>query len=142
MIHLDICNTSYDKKKGQEPNLQFDSRPRNVRNRFDFRAYRWRATHCWKALDKSYNFSLDLVPIRGLSTKLQPCSVTGVPTMAISGLPFRSLETKIHLDVTLVEGCRVYYIGEGGGFPQIRAVVNLVSPKSLVVCPSTKCDLT
>jgi hypothetical protein len=62
--------------------------------------------------------------------------------MAISGLPFRSLETKIHLDVTLVEGCRVYYIGEGGGFPQIRAVVNLVSPKSLVVCPSTKCDLT
>jgi hypothetical protein len=29
-------------------------------------------------------------------------------------------------------------MGEGGGFPQIRVVVNLVSPKLLVVCPSTK----
>jgi hypothetical protein len=29
-------------------------------------------------------------------------------------------------------------MGEGGGFPQIRAVVSLVSPKSPVVCLSTK----
>jgi hypothetical protein len=29
-------------------------------------------------------------------------------------------------------------MGEGGGFPQVRAVVSLVSPESLVVCPSTK----
>jgi hypothetical protein len=27
---------------------------------------------------------------------------------------------------------------EGGGFPQVRAVVNLVSPELLVACPSTK----
>jgi hypothetical protein len=27
MSHLDICNTSYGKKKGQESNWQFDSRP-------------------------------------------------------------------------------------------------------------------
>jgi hypothetical protein len=27
MTHLDICNTSYGKKKGQESNWQFDSRP-------------------------------------------------------------------------------------------------------------------
>ncbi len=33
---------------------------------------------------------------------------------------------KSHLDVGPVERCRVYYKGEGGGFPQVRAVVNLV----------------
>ncbi len=30
------------------------------------------------------------------------------------------------LDVGPVERCRVYYKGEGGGFPQVRAVVSLV----------------
>jgi hypothetical protein len=29
-------------------------------------------------------------------------------------------------------------MGEGGGFPQVRVVISLVSPKSLVVRPSTK----
>jgi hypothetical protein len=28
--------------------------------------------------------------------------------------------------------------GEGGGFPQVRAVVSLVSPKLPMACPSTK----
>jgi hypothetical protein len=50
----------------------------------------------------------------------------GVPTWAISGLPLGSPEIKSHLDVGPVERCRVYYKGEGGGFPQVRAVVSLV----------------
>jgi hypothetical protein len=29
-------------------------------------------------------------------------------------------------------------MGEGGGFPQVQAVVSLVNPKSPVVRPSTK----
>jgi hypothetical protein len=29
-------------------------------------------------------------------------------------------------------------MGEGGGFPRVRAMVRLVSPGLLVVCPSTK----
>jgi hypothetical protein len=29
-------------------------------------------------------------------------------------------------------------MGEGDGFPQIRAMVNLVSPKLPVACPNTK----
>jgi hypothetical protein len=37
-------------------------------------------------------------------------------------------KTKNHLDVGLVERCRVYYNGEGGGFPQVRAMVSLVCP--------------
>jgi hypothetical protein len=35
---------------------------------------------------------------------------------------------KSHLDVGPVERHKVYYKGEGGGFPQVRAVVNLVCP--------------
>jgi hypothetical protein len=49
-----------------------------------------------------------------------------------------SPETKSHLDVGLAERCRVYYVGEGGGFPQVRAVVSLMSLRSPVACPSTK----
>jgi hypothetical protein len=29
-------------------------------------------------------------------------------------------------------------MGEGGGFPRVWAMVSLVSPESLVVCPNTK----
>jgi hypothetical protein len=32
----------------------------------------------------------------------------------------------------------VYYKGEGGGFPQVRAVVSFVSLNLLVACPNTK----
>jgi hypothetical protein len=64
--------------------------------------------------------------------------VVGVPTLVISGFPFGSLGTKCHLDVGLVKRHIVYYKGEGGGFPQVRAVVSLVSSRLLVACPSTK----
>jgi hypothetical protein len=48
-----------------------------------------------------------------------------------------SPETKSHLDVALVERCKVYYKGEGDGFHQVRAVVSLVSPSCqwLVLTP-------
>ncbi len=44
---------------------------------------------------------------------------------------FGSPETKSHLDVALVEWCKVYYKGEGGGFPQVWVVVSLVCPSCL-----------
>jgi hypothetical protein len=50
------------------------------------------------------------------------------PFGAISGLPLGSPGKNSHLDVASVESCRVYYKGEGGGFPQVRAVVSLVCP--------------
>ncbi len=37
--------------------------------------------------------------------------------MKISGLPLGNPRTKCHLDVGLVEKHKVYYKGEGGGFP-------------------------
>ncbi len=62
----------------------------------------------------------------------------GVLALAVSGLPFGSPGTKNHLDVALADRYRVYYMGEGGGFPQVWAVMSLVSPKSPMACPSTK----
>jgi hypothetical protein len=63
--------------------------------------------------------------------------------MGIFGLPLGSPGTKNHLNVAPVESGKVYYKGEGGGFPQVRAVVNLVclsclwlvlAPKVLKLC--------
>jgi hypothetical protein len=48
------------------------------------------------------------------------------------------LGMKSRLDVGPVERCKVYYKGEGGGFPQVRAVVSLVCPccSWLVLAPT------
>jgi hypothetical protein len=48
------------------------------------------------------------------------------PTGTISGLQLGSPGKKNHLDVASVERRREYYMGEGGGFPRVRAVVSLV----------------
>jgi hypothetical protein len=72
--------------------------------------------------------------------------VPGVQTGTISGLHFGSPRKKCHLDASAAVRRREYYMGEGGGFPRVRAVVNQVSPRLLVVCSSTKgapeCELT
>jgi len=61
-----------------------------------------------------------------------------VPTLVVSRLPKGSLGIKNHLDAGFAERCRVYYMGEAGGFPRVRAVVNLVSSRSSMICPSIK----
>ncbi len=99
-------------KKGRESNWQFDSRPLKVENRPDFLACRWRATYCWKDFNEGYNFSLDLISIRGLHAKLWGPKVVKVPTLAISGLPLGSLETKSHLDVGPMGNHRIYLRGK------------------------------
>jgi hypothetical protein len=138
MIHLDIWNTSYGQKKGRESNWQFDSRPLKVGNRPDFLVCKWHVTYRWKALDEGYNFVVDLISIKGLHTKLWGPKVARVPTFGILRLPFGSPRTKCHLDVGLVERHKIYYKGEGGDFPQVRAVVSLVSLWLLVARPCTK----
>ncbi len=92
---------------------------------------RWSATHHWKAL-KGYNFAINLIAIGGLYKKLCALKVAGILTIGI----FRDKKPF---------GCgphgelqSIYYMGEGGGFPRVQAVVNLVSPESPVACPSTK----
>jgi hypothetical protein len=51
--------------------------------------------------------------------KLCAPKVARIPIVKISGLPLGSPGTKSHLDVTLVKRCKVYYKGEGGGFPKV-----------------------
>jgi hypothetical protein len=54
------------------------------------------------------------------------------------GLQLGSLKTKWHLGVGPMAKHREYYKGESGGFPQIRAVMSLVSLCLLVVRLCTK----
>jgi hypothetical protein len=127
------------KKKGWESNCQFDSWQLKVKNRPHLLAFRWHATYCWKSCDKGYNFGLDLISIEGLHKKLWASKVAKVPILGISKLPkVGSPETKWYLGVGLMARHKEYYKGEGGGFPQVRAVVNLVSPCLPVACPCTK----
>ncbi len=51
---------------------------------------------------------------------------------------FRSPGTKNHLDVGLVGSHKIYQKGEGGGFPQVWAVVDLVGSNLPVARPNTK----
>ncbi len=138
MTHLNIWNTSYGQKKGEESNWQFDSRPLKVKNQPNFFYYRWCPTYHWKALNKGYNFASNCIAIGGLHTKLWGPKFVGVLTLGISRLSLGSPGTKCHLDVALVERCKKYYKKEGGGFPQVQAVVSPVNPRLPVARPSTK----
>jgi hypothetical protein len=60
-------------------------------------------TYRSKALNKGYNFVLDIIIIGGLHAKLCAPKVTGVLVVGISGLPLGSFETKSYLDVAPVE---------------------------------------
>jgi hypothetical protein len=51
---------------------------------------------------------------------------SGSPTGTLSGLHFGSPNKMCHSDVTSATSRREYYMGEGGGFPRVRAVVSLV----------------
>jgi hypothetical protein len=64
--------------------------------------------------------------------------VAGVQTGTVSGLLLGSPGIKSHSDVGATERRIEYYMGEGGGFPRIQAVVSLVSAESPMTCPSTK----
>jgi len=72
---------------------------------------KWYATYCWKALDKGYNFAVDLTSIEGLHKKLYASKVTEIPISRISGFP-----TWVQPPVVRH---RNYYKGEGGGFLQV-----------------------
>jgi hypothetical protein len=71
-----------------------------------------------ESLNEGYNFALDFISMRGLHTKLWAPKVVGVLVVGISGLTLGSLEPKWHLGAGLVARHKVYYKGEGGGFPK------------------------
>jgi hypothetical protein len=84
--------------------------------------WRCHATYRWKTLNEGYNFASDLISIGGLYAKLWRPKVAGVPTLTISGLPLGCGP----FGCGPVGNHKIYYKGEGGGFPQVRAVVSLV----------------
>jgi hypothetical protein len=131
IVHLDIWNTSYGQKTGRESNCQFDSQQKKSR------------------IDPIYLAADDVRHTVGkLSTRAttlfqtaprsKVCSQNyGAPKLWESWLArFWDSHSgvsgdKSHLDVGPVERCRVYYKGEGDGFPQVQAVVSLVCPYCL-----------
>jgi hypothetical protein len=126
IAHLDICSPSYEQKKGRDSNCQFDSRPQKVKNRPLPDVALKSATWLWKALNESYNFGLGIVPIWIWGEELWPSKVPGLQPWTISGLQLGSPGKKSHSDVASVVRRKEYYMGEGGGFPRVRAVVNQV----------------
>jgi len=52
------------------------------------------------------------------------------PAWTISGLHFGSPRNLCHSDVAFATSRREYYMGEGGGFPWVRAMVSLVCPSA------------
>ncbi len=74
---------------------------------FDCRGQKHLALRCsscrWKALNESYKFASDLIPIQGLSKELWTHKVPGVQTGTVLGLLLGSLGTKSHSDVGAME---------------------------------------
>ncbi len=64
--------------------------------------------------------------------------MAGVQTGIVSGLLLGSPGIKSRSDIGVAERRIEYYMGEGGGFLRVRAVVSLVSPESPVAYPNTK----
>jgi hypothetical protein len=64
--------------------------------------------------------------------------VARVQIETISRLLLGSPGIKSHSDVGAAKRRRDYYMGEGGGFLRVRAVMSLVSPESPVACFNTK----
>jgi hypothetical protein len=81
-------------------------------------------------------------PRRGLQLWFRPCcdptlqsgvmavQSCGSPAEIISRLYFGSSGNLCHSDVASATNRREYYMGEGGGFPRVRAVVSLVCPSA------------
>jgi hypothetical protein len=99
----------------------------------------WKSSlYHWKALNEGYNFASNLIAIEGLHTKLCAPKVVRILVMGILGLPLGSPKTKSHLDVAPVKRHKIYYKGEGGGFPQVWAMVSLMNLRLPMARPNTK----
>ncbi len=141
MTHLDTEHTSYSQNKGWGVKLAIWLPTTKSQESLDFLTCRWCVTYRWKIIDDGYNFVLNFISIKGVHAKLWAPKVVGVPVMKNSGLPFESLEIKWHLGVGHVARHKVYYKGEGDGFPQVRVVVSLVSLSLPVARPNIKSAL-
>jgi hypothetical protein len=58
--------------------------------------------------------------------------------MGLQSWDSRNFGTKCHLNVGLVERHKIHYKGKDGDYPQVRAMVSLMSLSLPVAHPSTK----
>ncbi len=136
MSHSDIYSISYGRKKGRESNWQFDSRPLKVDNQPNPGVCRWSVTHIGKLLKRA-------------TILLQTSSQSEVWTGSYELPKSRESKPGQFRDSSLgVPGqkaipmwvpwpnAKKYYMGEGGGFPWVRAVVSQVSPCCLWLVPT------
>jgi hypothetical protein len=117
LSHLDICNTTYGQKKGRESTW-----PQCVQVEWDtpLESARWELQLCFRPCPNPRFEQRVIVS--------QNCESPN----------FGNFGTKSHSIVGVTERHKEYYMGEGGGFPQVWAMLSLVSPESPVVCPNTK----
>jgi hypothetical protein len=105
----------------------------------NFLACRWCATYRWKAFNKGYKFALDLISIRGLHPKLWAPQSCGNPNFGNFGTPHLGVLGQNDIWMLVLWLSTKYIIkGEGGGFPQVRVVVSLVSSCLPMARPCTK----
>ncbi len=76
------------------------------------------------------------VPNFGSVSFILALGQSGVAT--VSGVLLRDPGTKRHSNVGAAERHKEYYMGEGDGFPRVRAVVSFGSPELPMACLSTK----
>ncbi len=110
IIHLNTYNANYDQKKG----LTLWHSTTKSQESLELRACMWRATYCWKALNESYNFALDLTLIKVLHNKLWASKMARVPILRILELSTWKSWEKWHLGVAPMTNCKKYY--KGGRF--------------------------
>ncbi len=149
ILNLDICNPIYGQKKGRESNWQFDSQPLKVGNRpapdvrFGSAIRRWKiSTRATTSVQTSLRSE-----VRARSYGLSKSRESRTGTLGwISRLHFGSPGNLCHWGVAPTGRRRVYYMGDGGGIPWVRAVVSLVvwSARGLSQHQrvSRKCELT
>jgi hypothetical protein len=146
IAHLDICSPSYGQKKGRESNCQFDSRPLKIGNRPLPDIASKSATRRWKALNESYNFGSELVPIRARGEELWPSKVLGLQPGTVSGLQLGSLGKKRPFGCSLGEELQRILYGGRWWLPLILTSGESSTPSCPWLVPTPKgvpeCELT
>ncbi len=106
IVHLNLNCISYEQKKGQESNWEFDFRPQIPWKQGSNKVQLECVIHHWKDIYKGYKI---------LSSYFQNTfNLRKIWMSKILGLPLRSLEEKWHLDVIPMERHKVDYREENG----------------------------
>jgi hypothetical protein len=90
----------------------------------------WKCNMAFKRSRRGLQLWFRLCCVRTLQSGVMAVQSSGSPTRTISRLDFGSPKNLCHLDVASTASCREYYMGEGGGFPRVRAMVSLVCPSA------------